>query len=51
MYDIIKLYVLKDRKHRLDGGEWEPQISFETLGPWLTNNPKQMLTKDVRYTC
>jgi hypothetical protein len=32
---------LKDRKRRLEVGEWEPQISFENFGPRLDPQPQK----------
>jgi hypothetical protein len=39
---------MKDRKRRPKGGEWEPQISFETLDRCPKINPKRHTNKSYK---
>ena len=43
-------YQLKDQKRRPEGGEWEPQISFEIFDHCPNINPQKAYTIDLMTT-
>jgi hypothetical protein len=45
---VIQLWVLvKDRKRRTEGSEWQPQISFEIFDRCLKIKPQEAITDTV----
>ena len=47
---VVRAVNLKDRKRRPEGGEWEPQISFEIFDHCPNINPQKAYTIDLMTT-